>query len=392
MTDNRAFFMGTESIERHPVAQTVAANKVFFWFFGVAGLVLVAAGLLSLRMEKTIRASGVVMAAEEYFVFAPAAGILEGHAARIGDQVEAGEPLFSLAGDDLDLKILEKDRQLHELRARIEETAVALREAEIRPAEPALMTAKERLELLEQIRSIQGDIVQAWERLEGERAIRGLEYNLQRVASLRTRLEEIDSRLLAQWSEAGLVELRRESLDNQARSLEGLADLLDREIRLLQKQRDSLRVAAPISGRIVDIYYRYPGMALREGDRVLKIVNEEACYRVKAFVGERNVDLLQVGTRARMESQVFDSLFEGYVRGRVSRIVGEASRGVEGGRETPLYEVNIRVEETPYPLVLGSRMEIDFLLGRESLLALMLNRAVNRRAERASAPEESSAP
>jgi multidrug resistance efflux pump len=367
-------------MQRHPVAETVAANKFLFWLFGLAGVALVLAGLFSLRMDKTIRAAGVVMAEEEFYVFAPARGVLERHQVSIGQKVKAGQPLFTLSGEDLDLRILEKQRQLVEIRGEVKAADLALREAEIRPGDPALITARNRLDLLRQIQGIQGEIMAAWDRLEGERAIRGLEYNLQRVATLRTQLEEVDSRVLAEWQEAGILGLEKERVLQKREKLVELGSVLERELEVLQRQRSGLKVHSPINGTVVDIYYRYPGMALEEGQRVLKIVNVDAGYRVKAFVGERNIDMLRVGTPARMESQVFDSMFEGYVLGRVRRVVGEANRATDSPRDgQPHYEVTIDVDESPYPLVLGSRVHVDFLLGRESLLGLLMNRPTERR-------------
>lgn len=371
--------MGSDSLEHHPVAETVAGNRKFFWVFCLAGLVLVLSGLFSLRMDKRIRAAGVVMAAQEHYVFAPASGVISRHLVRIGDEVSPGTPLFSIAGDELDMKILEKQRQILEVREQLSATELALRESAIRPGDPAIVTAQTRLDVLREIEDIQHDIVAAWERLEGERAVRGLEYNLQRVASLRTQIEKLDSGVLAQWEDAGLLALSREGMERKKENLRELEEVLEDEIRLLKRQREAFDVRAPMEGTVVDIYHRYPGMSLQEGDRVMKIADPEGGFRVKAFVGERNVDLLRVGTEARMESQVFDALFEGYVTGKVQRVVAEARRDADGREGPPAFEVTVAVEETPHPLVLGSRVEIDFLLGRQSLLALLMNRPTDDR-------------
>lgn len=290
--------MGLGAIERDRVAETVAANKKFFWVSCLAGLFLVSAGTLSLRTDKTIVAAGVVMADEESHLFAPADGILERHFVEIGQTVEAGDPLFSLSGDDLDLRILEKKQQLLEARGR----------------------------------------------------------------------------------RAALNDREQESLVQQQADL---LELLENQVKVLERRRENLNVTAPISGAVVDIYRRNAGVAVAEGDPVLKIANTEGGYRVKALVGQRNVDLLRSGSPVRMESQVFDSMFDGYITGRVQRILAEPDGGDGEDPEGPSYEVTIEVEETPYSLVLGSRMKVEFLLGRHSLLELVMNRPQNDRAPRA---------
>lgn len=371
--------MGLKTSESNPVAETVAANKRFFLLFCMAGLVLVGGGLFTLRLDKTITASGEVRAENEYFVFAPATAVLARHHVRIGQEVEAGAPLFSMAGEDLDLRILEKRRELAEAGGELAEVQLALKRAEIKPGELEMLTARARLEVLDQIQEIHREIVAAWDRLEGERAIRGLEYNLQRIASLRTRLESLDSKFLAEWEEAGLLPLEQEMLAQRGERLREVQEVLREEIAVFQRQRESLEVSAPAAGVVVDVYQRYPGLALQEGEAVMKIANLDRGYRVKAYVGQRNVDLLRLGTAVRMESQVFDSLFEGYVLGAVERIVSEANRASTPDPEDPRYEITVAVEETPYPLVLGSRVKVEFLLGRQSLAGLLLNRPTEER-------------
>lgn len=329
--------MGFTTIEHNPVAETVAANKKFFWVCCLVGLLLVSAGIFSLRMDKTIPATGVVMAEEEQVVFAPVDGVLGQHLVQIGQTVDVGTPLFSLAGDDFDLRLLEKRRQLLEVEGELSAVKLALKRAEIRPGE-------------------------------------------QHVASRRTGVERVDAPVTAEGQEVDLLRLEQEGLQQQHDHLLQVQEVLKNEVEVLQRRRQSLDVVSPIAGTVIDIYKRDPGLAVSEGEAVLKIANTANGYRVKAHVTERNIDLLRDGSPVRMASQVFDSQFEGYVRGKVERILGEPNGAAQPDAEDPRYEVIIEVEETPYPLVLGSRMEIDFLLGRQTLLALIMNRPVDQRA------------
>ncbi len=98
---------------------------------------------------------------------------------------------------------------------------------------------------------------------------------------------------------------------------------------------------------------------------------------------ERNIDLLRVGTRALMESKVFESVLEGPVRGTVQRVAPEADPPAASAA-SPLYEVDIAVDDSPYPLVLGSRLDIRLLLGRRSIAEVLLRSARDARREKTS--------
>ena len=349
-------------------------SRKVFWLFCLGGLLLVASGALGLRLERTIKATGQVRAATEFYVFSPADGLLESMRARIGREVEEGDVLFTLAAPDLELRILEKERLLREKKGEIATLESALRLLDLRPAEADMLTAAERLALIREIRAIQKSMLDAWDKLEGERAIRALDYNLQRVAALRTEAEALESEVLLGWLREGFPELRREELQQSLHHARETLAVVNEEKGALERLLGQRSVTAPIRGTVADIYTRYPGMAVRGGQSVLKIVDTGGGYRVKAYVPERNIDLLSEGLPVRMESHVFDSLFEGRVRGRISRVVRDAGRNIDGPPDTPLYEVTVTVESTPHPLVLGSMLDVEFLLGRQSLLAMLLNR------------------
>jgi hypothetical protein len=163
-------------------------------------------------------------------------------------------------------------------------------------------------------------------------------------------MELIQADLLAGCHQAGFSELERERLEVERQRLAARHKLLQAELDLVRSQREACRIRAPIDGRIVALHLRFPGMAVARGAELLKIAPTGGPYYVSATVPERNVDLLRLGTRARMESKVFDSIFDGPVIGVVERIAPEAQPleiDSDTRREPPLYEVDIAVDETP---------------------------------------------
>ena len=87
-----------------------------------------------------------------------------------------------------------------------------------------------------------------------------------------------------------------------------------------------------------------------------------------------------------MESDVFDSMLEGHVEGTVIRVGPEGAPGMNGGEA--LYEVDVEVTHSPYPLVLGSGMQVRLLLGRRPLTDLFFKTGSSLRAPTPSAPKD----
>ena len=181
------------------------------------------------------------------------------------------------------------------------------------------------------------------------------------------------------WLDNDILEIERERLILNRDRLRRQIDLIDREISILEEQKRDYQLTAPITGRVTDLIYKYAGMAVAKGAQILKISNPESPYIVIAQVGERNFDLIREGTRVRMESKVFDSILEGAIYGHVTIIDPEGTQSESDTSGVSIFRVEIEVEETPHPLVLGSGIDVYFLLGKQSLLKMLVNQPQERR-------------
>jgi hypothetical protein len=108
-------------------------------------------------------------------------------------------------------------------------------------------------------------------------------------------------------------------------------------------------------------------MTLAKGEPLLKISNANSKYVVEAEVGERNFDLIQEGTEVRMESRVFDSILEGFIMGSVTQVDPQGRFDIYLEEDGPTFDVEIEVSYTPHPLILGSRLDVYFLIGKRSI-------------------------
>lgn len=340
------------------------------WTSAAIGIALVVLGLFFLRLELTIRAPGTVSARDEVRVFAPQDGVIARLPIELGQQVQAGDLLVALDDTELNLRALAVERELVENEAALERNRIARAELAVKPGPAELVTADERRERLSRIAAIQQEIEQNYSSGRDLQIISELEVRRQEIERLRSELELLQASLLAEWQKAGVSGFESERLAVEEKRLAALAQLNRDELQLVREQKAATRIQAPAAGQVVALAVRFPGQAVARGTEVLKLAATGGPYQVRAYIPERNVDLVRPGTRAVMESAVFDSMLEGYVEGRVIRVAPEGSPGA--GTTEPRYEVDIEVAGSPYPLVLGSGVQVRLLLGRRPLTDLLL--------------------
>lgn len=338
------------------------------WVSALAGVALVALGLIFLRFDLTIRAPGTVSARDEIRIFAPQDGILAEHHLELGQAVTAGQLLMAMDDKELRLRSIAVERELAEAEAALERNRIAQAELAVKPGPAELITADERRERLARIAAIQQDIEKNYANGRDLQIISELEVRKQEIERLRSELDLLEASLLAGWQKAGVPAFENERLAAEQKRLEAQIQLARRELGLVQEQWAATRLVAPADGQVIALAARFPGMAVQRGAELLKLAATGGPLRVRAYVPERNVDLVRVGAPALMESDVFQSTLEGYVEGRVVRVGPEGAPAEAGGE--PRYEVDIEVAHSPYPLVLGSRVQVRLLLGRRPLTDL----------------------
>lgn len=359
--------------------RTPKPANIYGWPFYLTtflGCLLTFGGLALLRLYMTIHSTGIVAASEETYVFAPEDSTVTEILAQIGDSVKEGTPLFRLNDAQIRWKILQNSKEITELKSSLEMNDLAIKELDIRPANPEVTSAKERLEKLNQIKTLQQQSMDSLEKLIKLQLVGTPEYNRQQEEMIRTEMDRVQTATMVEWGNEGLIKVQRDRLVGQSEKLKELIQLGQQEIDYLNQQASLLIVKATMTGKLVSNDFRYPGMAVNRGVPMAKIARDDGKYRVRAFVGEHNIDLLEVGTRARMSSEVFDSIFEGYLWGKVSRIIPESETDTlrRNHSEEPIYEVEILIDETPRQLILGSRVEVDFMLDRLSMFEFLTRR------------------
>ncbi len=382
--------MNTEqnfSVREIPELNTRLSKKDFTFYTLLAGILLLGVGVLFLRSEYQISGIGMVYSAEEWYVYAPTEERLETIPIEIGQSIQEEDVLFEMDKTSIRLEILRRGDELSRTQAELDDLQWEIRLNTIRPSDPQIVMAEERLEILTQIQQIQTAMTDSLGSLSEQRAIRSLEFYRQQIENLRTRLDTLQTRWARQWKEEGLLEMEQERLLSRKKRLDERCQHLQQEIELLTSQLQTLSIRAPISGTIADIYYRHTGMKALKGDRMAKIIRDNGRYRVRTYLDQRNYDLVITGMPVRMESEVFNSMLGGYITGTVARIGMDIARkpNMDSGENPsdasfmPLYEVWIDVEESPYPLIPGSTVRVHILMGKVPLWRSLLQLPEQRR-------------
>ncbi len=351
------------------------AKYAWFWATTLVGFILFFGSLYFLRLTLSIPSSGTVLPENSAYIYAPQDGRLLRIHAGVGDKIKAGQTLYSMEDLDLDLRLVELSRNYLQAESNLEILEIARLEIGIRPAQAEMLNAKERLARLDRIHELQRESIESLAMLSKEHLVTKDEFNRRQMDMMKTEMEKLETSILAKWGDSGLIELQAQRLDVQIKRLKEIVKLAGNEIEVLKKQKSLLSIVSPIDGDIVKMDARHEGMSLKKGDLLAKIALHDGNYKVAAMVGEKNIDLLQVGGKARMSSNVFDSMLEGYIYGKVKSITPDSA---SDSLSEPLYEVEIEIESMPYPLVLGSTVRVDFLIARENLFNLLLQRSGTR--------------
>ncbi len=351
------------SPEGNPEQGTGLPGRTFFLFTLLIGTLLVCSGVVFLRMEYNIIGDGIVHAQEEWHVYAPVSERLSEVNVTVGQHVQASNHLFQLDNMEINLEIIRRQEVLLKTRHELNELDTSIHISQLKPSDPQMAIAKERLSLLQEIKEIQTTMTESLANLSQQRAIRSLEYYRQQVENLRTHLDILQTSWWKQSIEGGLWELEQTALKSRKAHLQELCEHMEQEIQLLQQRRQGMTVTSPIDGIIAEIDYRHTGMVPAKGDRLAKIIQQDGRYRVRTWLDQRNYDLIRPGLPVRMESQVFNSTLEGYIIGRVIRS-GPDANTTRSQQGEPLYEVWIEVLESPYPLLHGSSVKVHIQMGK----------------------------
>lgn len=361
------------------LTQISTANRRFNWFVGISGAILFTIGILLLRIDFAVHATGSVYREGEQIVFAPTDGRIMEIFAEEGDQVAAGEAIFRIDSSTLEQERLVLSIELLTNQHQRELQEFALQHIGRSPEAAALSTAPARNAIRRELIEMRADTLRRFEGLDAMRAISGLQIQQEQMNQLREQIELLEGEFLEQLYQEGYFERQRESLELEINQLTGQAQMTETRIQALNEKIADHTVRSPLDGQITRMALRYVGQRAELGEILFRVSDSKEPARIRAYAGQRNIDLVRVGGPVRLASNVFDSPLEGYVEGTVIEVALEPhpEKSAEAGE--PMFAVKIQVVSSPFPLVLGTTLDAEILLGKRNLLDAILRRRTSDR-------------
>lgn len=342
------------------------------WLFAFLGLLVFLAGIFLLRSEFSVYGEGTVMAGEEWEIQSPSdAWVIKAEVAE-GEEVREGQLLWQLDDEDLRQQLIELREEREELKLRKQAAQIALSGIGQAPDYLELDTAGENLAMMERMIAERKDLLERYAELAERQAISTLQIRQEELALMRDQMEKREWRYLHELVEGAFFDRERNRYEVEIAGLRQKKELLEQKEELLQRQIDARSIRSPANGFLTNVQVRKPRQAVQRGQVFAHLINPHSEKLVRAYVGERNIDLVGPGTPVRMDSRVFDSPLEGYVYGSVQRVGREFHRAESSARGERVYEVDIVVEESPFDLVYGSSLEVEIILGSRSLWQVMI--------------------
>ena len=342
------------------------ALKWGLWIVGVLCAVLI--GLALIKIDDVVMAQGHVEPGYKIYVDSPLKRVIKEIYVDQGSPVVKGQPLVRLYDNDLISDAATSEKEVRRSEANLEFAKANLALLREKPTTEELKIAESRVEQARiSLEARQQELKCAEHLYLGERLWSG--ENLERaktsVELAKTNLKVTKENLSLVRRGASPAELR------QAEASVRQSDAaLDKARNSLVASREALALATLRSEYDGEVVRRdlHPGMLADAGQIVLIIAGSEGGTVIDAWVPETNAWKVRLGQRVEILSNLFSDR-EGFLGfGRISKSSGYAVDG--GGTRT--FELEVAVEESPMPLKYGSTADLRIIVGRRSILKILL--------------------
>ena len=341
------------------------------------GLLLLAACLFIYDMKVTTRATGVIEPAVAATLYAP----LEGRGAEVmvlpGSEVVAGDGVLRLENPEIDEAVLAAKQDIEGFVHEIRQSEIKLRELEITEGIPESFAVEQSLALQREIESEYESIRKIYSEALDSGGVSKLKATEKVIEALKVRMEGFSREGILHQKESGLTDVYTDREREWQRFARAQIELLNDRLSLLRSEQALLEIRAPISGIVTDVYAHHRYARVSGGDALLGIADLSGEYEVEAYIPDRNIDLVHEGLEVRLESHVYQSSSEGYMTGRVSRVIRDAYR-VSPDSEAQ-FEILVTIDSFPVEPVVGSKVDLEIMVHDLTPIDLVARRSLRTR-------------
>ena len=344
-------------------------KRVYKWLGWTFGPILGAGLILALiDIDDVVMAQGIVEPGAKIYVDSPLSRVVDHVFVVPGDTVRAGDTVAQLYDGDLRslVRTAEKDLKGAEANLAVVQARLALLKEkptpeELRIAESRLDQAKINLEARGQ------DLKRARHLYLGERL-----WSQEELERAQTSYELAQANLQVSIENFNLTKRGPSAaeLDQASAEVRQAQATLERSRQDLLANREALALTtleAPANGIVVrrDLH---PGMLAPQGGIVVIIAGLHRETVIDAWIGEASSWKVRTGNPVEILSNMFSDREDFVGQGRVSSAHGYAVN--DGGART--FAIKIGSIQTPIPLRYGSTADLRVIVGRRSILKILL--------------------
>ena len=342
------------------------ALKWVAWIVGVLGLVVVVLALI--KIDDVVMAQGICDPGQKIYVDSPMSRVIKEIYVQPGTPVKIGDPLVRLYDADLISSFAESEKEVQRAEANLEYADAHLALLREKPTKEELKISESEVEQAQiGLQARQQELTRAEHLYLGERL-----WSREDMERARTNHELAQTNLKVAKQKLNLT--RRGAspaeLQQAEASVRQAAAALDKARHSLSAAKEAMDLAT-LRSKVDGVVVRrdlHPGMLAGAGTIILIIAGDAGGTVIDAWVTETNAWKVRLGQPVEILSNLFADREEYLALGRIAEISGYAVH--EGGTRT--FEIEVAIEKTPMPLKYGSTADLRIIVGRRSILKIML--------------------
>lgn len=290
-----------------------------------------------------------------------------------------GLPAGSLR-HDIERPLLEGEYAAYLTRLKQLDAQIERQEAELRGVEQMLARLEQTLPMIsaraEDYRRLQAEnfisrhgwLEKEQARVEAERDLAAQREKHQETAAAMRESRRLRAALVA--------ETRRTALDRQ-REAQRKANELEQEYAKAARQREIMRLTAPVSGTVQQLAVHTVGGVVTPAQSLLVVVPDDNPLEVEAFLENKDVGFVHPGQSVEVKVDAFPFTRYGTLAGTVTQVSHDAiqdeKRGLVFAMRVKLARSTLDVDGQPLELTPGMAVRVEIKTGRRLLMEYFLS-------------------
>lgn len=342
------------------------ALKWVLWAAGILSLIVIILSLI--KIDDIVMAQGIVEPGRKIYIDSPLKRVIKEVYCEPGARVRAGQPVVRLYDGDLRTDVEAAEQEVQRAEANLERARAHLALLREKPTPEELKIAESRVEQARiALTARKQELDRAKHLYLGERL-----WSLEDMERAKTNHELAQTNLKVASETLNLVrrgaspaEIRQ--AEAEVRQTEAALDKARNSLEAARENLDLATLRSPVDGVVVrrDLH---PGMLADQGQIVLIIAGTGRGKIIDAWVPETNAWKIRLGQPVEILSNLFTDREEFIGHGEISKFYGYAVHG--GGART--FELEVKITEEPLPFKYGSTADLRIIVGRRSILKILL--------------------